>query len=143
MDPKARCIIYKNIHDEDLKRLVGLKHAKKMSENIENIFGDGTSRNIENEKKRNKKKNKKKSLQNQESQPQESHSSSAHDLTDNEKRSENHEPKGININDFLVSYNFDDSDLDHVETHSEYEDNGKVIRDGVSILTTACKDQEK
>jgi len=39
---------------------------------------------LENEKKSNKKK----SLQKQESQPQESHSSSAHDLVDDEKKSE-------------------------------------------------------
>lgn len=89
-DEQGRCIIYKKIHDVDLKRLVGLKHAKDMWDKIESIFGDGTRRNKENEKMRNKKKsknnNKNKGLKKQEAQPQESHSSSAHDLVDDEKR---------------------------------------------------------
>jgi len=60
-DVQARCIIYKNIHDYDLNRLVGLKYAKDMWDKLESIFGDGTNNNMKNEKRRrkNKKKNKK------------------------------------------------------------------------------------
>lgn len=49
-----------NLHDDDLKRLVGLKYSKEMWDKLESIFGDGTSSNMENDKKSNKKKNKKK-----------------------------------------------------------------------------------
>jgi len=94
-----------------LKRLVGLKYAEEMWDKLESIFGDGTINNMENEKKRNKKKNKKKGLQKQEAQPHESHPTNASDSIDDEKKLENHEPKGININYFLLSYNFDDLDF--------------------------------
>lgn len=68
-----------------------LKRAKEIWENIESIFGDGTSSIKENEKKSNKnkrkQKNEKKYLQKQEAQPQESHPSSARDSGDDEKTS--------------------------------------------------------
>lgn len=88
-----------------------------------------------NQKKSNKKKNKK-GLQNQESQPQESHPTSANDSTNDEKKIENYEPKGININDFVLNYNFDYLDFDHVEVLSEYENDIKVLIAKLSILTT-------
>jgi len=110
-----------------------------MWENLESIFGDGTSSNKENEKKSNKNKG----LQKQEAQPQESHSSCAHDLVDDEKRSKNLEPKGIHTNYYFFSYNFDDSNLNHVEEHNKDEDNVKTLRVEISKLTTTCKDQEK
>lgn len=86
-DAQALCIIYKNLHDDDIKRILGLKHAKEMWDKIESIFGDGTNNKKEFEKKINKNKSQKKNLQKQEYQPQESHSSSAHDLANDEKRS--------------------------------------------------------
>jgi len=49
-----------NLHDDDLKRLVGLKYSKEMWDKLESISGDGTSSNMDKEKNRNKKKNKKK-----------------------------------------------------------------------------------
>jgi len=42
-----------------------------------------------------------------------------------------------------LSYKFDGSDLDHAQAHSEDEDNGKSLRDDISRLVVACKDQEK
>lgn len=106
-DAQARCIIYMNLHDGDLKKLVGLKYAKW--EKLEYMSGDGTNNNMENEKNRNKKKknknNKRKGLQNQDAQSQESDPPSENDSTNDEKKLENHEPKGININYFLLSCN--------------------------------------
>jgi len=49
-ETQARYIIYKHLHDDDLKKLVGLKYAKEMWEKLESIFGYGTSRNKEFEK---------------------------------------------------------------------------------------------
>ena len=59
-DAQARCIIYNNIHGDDLKRLVGLKYAKDIRDKLKSIFGDGTRNNKEFKKKRNKNNNNKK-----------------------------------------------------------------------------------
>ena len=99
-----------------------------MWDRLESMFRDGTGGNRENEKKRKKNKNNNKSIEKQEAQPQESHSSSAHDSIDDERRSENRESKGININDFLSIYKFDDLYLYHVEAYNEYESVNKGLR---------------
>lgn len=53
------------------------------------------------------------------------------------------ESKGINANDFLLSYHFVDSDFDYVEPRSDDENDIKVLRDNIYWLTNACNDQEK
>lgn len=108
-----------------------------MWDNLDSIFGDGTSSNMENDKKINKKKD----LQCQEYQPQESHPISANDSADDEKKPESHEPKGININDFILTWNSNDLDFDHVEVPSEDENDINVLRDNISRLTISSKDQ--
>lgn len=84
-DEQARFIIYNNLHDDNLKRLVGLKYAKEMWDNIESIFGDGTNNNMEDDKKRNKKENEKKGLKKNYAKTQQSHPRSANDSTSDEK----------------------------------------------------------
>ena len=54
----------------------------------------------------------------------------------------NLEPKGIYMTDFMLSYNFDDSDFDHVEVPCEDENDFKVLRFDISRLTIASKDQQ-
>jgi len=41
------------------------------------------------------------------------------------------ESKGINANDFLLSYHFVDSDFDYVEPRSDDENDIKVLRDNI------------
>lgn len=53
------------------------------------------------------------------------------------------ESKGIIVNDFLFSYNFEDSDFDHAKLPSEDESDIKILIDEISRLTFACKYQEK
>ena len=58
-----------------------------------------------------------------------------------EKKLENPEIKGININDFMLSYNFDYSYFHHDKVPNEDENDIKVLRAEISILIVACKDQ--
>lgn len=51
--------------------------------------------------------------------------------------------KGININAFILSYNFHDSYWNHVEAHSQDENVIKGLRVDISKLTIVCKDKEK
>lgn len=94
---------------------------------------------------------KRNSLQNKESQPQESHVPSARSLENNVQESKGQEPKvlqqneskGITVNDFILCYNFEDSDFYHDELHNGVENVIKALRAEISRLTTTCKDQEK
>ncbi len=83
--------------------------------------------------------------------PQESHTPSASDSATDVHKSEDQNPKvlqqneskGININDFILSFNFVDLNFYHAKFPNGYENVIKDLRDEISRLTYACKDQEK
>lgn len=75
----------------------------------------------------------------QEAQPLEFHPNSESDSNNDEKKPKIHEPKGININDFLLRYNFDDSYFNHVEVPSEDENDIKARRGEIYRLKNASR----
>lgn len=99
---------------------------------------------------KNKRKNfqKRNGLKNKEAQPQESHLPTIIDSTNNIQKLEDQQPKvlhqnefkSIIVNDFVLRFNFEDSDFSHVELPSGYENDIKVLKSDISKLITTCKD---